>query len=128
MTDYTLQGSQFSSMIAAFAPPPQKNISQAAPNIMITAFSCSPYSVQACVCRLLSRSLLPREAAAWMERMSCADSIGLRWPNWDNCTGRDANQRDSTLLLQRETQKGHVNPRPPHQGLMLLHNCYSSYV
>lgn len=72
---------------------------------MITAFSCSPYSVQACVCRLLSRSLLPREAAAWMERMSCADSIGLRWPNWDNCTGRDANQRDSTLLLQRETKR-----------------------
>lgn len=66
-----------------------------------------PYNSQACFCKLLSKSLCPREAAAWMEWSSRAESAGLRWPRWDNCTGRAASQRQSTLLLHKDKHQSH---------------------
>lgn len=41
-----------------------------------------------------------------MDVIICAESAGLRWPSWDSCTGREANQRHSTLLLQRDNRRG----------------------
>lgn len=63
----------------------------------------------ALVCKLSSRSLCPLEAAAWIDVIICAESAGLRWPSWDSCTGREANQRHNTLLLQRGRNRNTVN-------------------
>lgn len=57
------------------------------------------------MCREFSRALFPREAAAWMERRSLSERAGLRWPSWDNWSGRAASHRDNTLLLKGETEE-----------------------
>lgn len=127
MTDYTLQGSQFSSMIAAFAPPPQKTFLKRYQTLWSLHFHAHHTA-----CRHAS-------ADCWAG-LCCLEKQRPGWKGWaaqtalgyGGPTGTTAQEEMPTSETApcsfRERQKGHVNPRPPHQGLMLLHNCYSSYI